>query len=37
MICVKKKNTNEVKDILHNKTWGGGVDIIATILNYLKK
>lgn len=35
MICVKKKNTNEVKDILHNKTWG--VDIIATILNYLKK
>lgn len=24
MICVKKKNTNEVKDILHNKTWGGG-------------
>lgn len=36
MICVKKKNTNEVKDILHNKTWGG-MDIIATILNYLKK
>ena len=24
MIYVKKKNTNEVKDILHNKTWRGG-------------
>lgn len=24
MISVKKKNTNEVKDILHNKTWQGG-------------
>lgn len=24
MISVKKKNTNEVKDILHNKMWSGG-------------